>query len=96
MRARRLQHEHNPGVQVRVVGRCGTAKAAIHQRFSQTVLTLASKQIELARQLRQVSELWDVPDLVLGGRIGWTKSKVSKHLTAAEGERQEPRFAALP
>jgi hypothetical protein len=93
--ALRLQHEDDPAVLVRVVQWTGTEKEAVYQRFSQTFLALASTPIESARQLARMSALWGVPDVVLGARIGWTKSKVSKHLTAAEGERGEPRFATL-
>ena len=32
---------------------------------------------------------------MIAARIGWTSSKLSKHLTAARGERDEPRFADL-
>ncbi|WP_174292041.1 hypothetical protein [Sphingomonas bacterium] len=93
--ALRLQHEDNPAVLVRGVRWTGTAETAVYQRFSQSFLTLASAPIERAREALRMSEVWVVPDLVIAARIGWTPSKLSKHLTAARGERDEPRFADL-
>lgn len=93
--AMRTQYGDTANVMVRVVKWEGSAEHAVYDRFQHEFLGLASRKVEKARLLLQVHRIWQVPQIVLAARIGWTQSKVSKHLDAAVADEEAPDFARL-
>jgi hypothetical protein len=93
--ALRFQHGNTANVMVRVVRWTGTEEDAVYDRFSTEFLGLASRKVEKAQLLMQVHRIWQVPQLVLAARVGWTESKVTKHLYAATADAEAPGFAKL-
>ena len=91
----RTQFGNTDNVMVRVIEWDGTRDDALYNRFAATFLTLKSRKIDKSILLRQFHLAWNVPQLVLGARIGWTESRVTRELAAAEAMLEAPRFAEL-
>lgn len=93
--AMRFQFGNTPNLLVRVIEWDGTHNAELYKRFAATFLTLKSRKIDKSILLRQFHLAWSVPQLVLAARIGWTESRVTRELAAAEAMLEAPRFAEL-
>jgi hypothetical protein len=91
----RAQFGSTANVMVRVIEWNGTRDEALYNRFAATFLTLKSRKIDKSILLRQFHLAWNVPQLVLAARIGWTESRVTRELAAAEVMLEAPRFAEL-
>lgn len=91
----RLQFGNTANVMIRVVEWDGTHDADVYNRFAATFLTLKSRKIDKSILLLQFHLAWRVPQLVLGARIGWTESRVTRELAAAQAMLEAPRFAEL-
>lgn len=95
VKAFRAQFGNTANVMVRVIEWDGTCDDALYNRFAATFLTLKSRKIDKSVLLRQFHLAWNVPQLVLAARIGWTESRVTRELAAAEAMLEAPRFAEL-
>lgn len=93
--AMRFQFGNTANLLVRVIEWDGTHNAELYKRFAATFLTLKSRKIDKSILLRQFHLAWSVPQLVLAARIGWTESRVTRELAAAEAMIEAPRFAEL-
>lgn len=91
----RAQFGNTANVMVRVIEWDGTRDDALYNRFAETFLTLKSRKIDKSILLRRFHLAWSVPQLVLAARIGWTESRVTRELAAAEAMIEAPRFAEL-
>jgi hypothetical protein len=91
----RSQFGNTDNVMVRVVMWDGTRNDALYNRFAATFLTLKSRKIDKSILLFQFHAAWNVPQQVLAARIGWTESRVTRELAAAEAFQEAPRFAEL-
>jgi hypothetical protein len=91
----RFQFGNTANVMVRVVEWDRTRDDALYKRFAQTFLTLKSRKIDKSLLLLEFYLTWNVPQLVLAARIGWTESRVTRELAAAEAMQEAPRFAEL-
>lgn len=95
VKAFRVQFGNTANVMVRVIEWDGTRDDALYNRFAATFLTLKSRKIDKSILLRLFHLAWNVPQLVLAARIGWTESRVTRELAAAEAMIEAPRFAEL-
>lgn len=91
----RFQFGNTANVMVRVVQWDRSRDEALYKRFAQTFLTLKSRKIDKSLLLFEFYLTWNVPQLVLAARIGWTESRVTRELAAAEAMQEAPRFAEL-
>lgn len=91
----RFQFGNTANVMVRVVEWDRARDDALYQRFAQTFLTLKSRKIDKSLLLFDFYLTWNVPQIVLAARIGWTESRVTRELAAAEAMSEAPRFAEL-
>ena len=95
VKAFRTRFGNTANVMVRVIEWDGTRDDALYNRFAAIFLTLKSRKIDKSVLLRQFHLAWNVPQLVLAARIGWTESRVTRELAAAEAMLEAPRFAEL-
>ena len=93
--AMRFHFGNTANILVRVVEWDGTRNDALYDRFAATFLTLKSRKIDKSILLREFHLAWAVPQLILAARIGWTESRVTRELAAAETMLEAPRFAEL-
>lgn len=93
--AMRFQFGNTANLLVRVIEWTGAKNADLYNRFAATFLTLKSRKIDKSILLLQFHRAWKVPQLVLAARIGWTESRVTRELAAAEVYLEAPRFAEL-
>jgi hypothetical protein len=93
--AMRFQFGNTANLLVRAIEWDGTHDADLYNRFAAAFLTLKSRKIDKSILLRQFHVAWKVPQLVLGARIGWTESRVTRELAAAGVMLEAPRFAEL-
>lgn len=93
--AMRYQFGNTANLLVRAIEWDGTHDADLYNRFAATFLTLKSRKIDKSILLRQFHLAWNVPQLVLGARIGWIDSRVTRELAAAQAMLEAPRFAEL-
>ena len=93
--AMRLQFGNTANILVRVVEWDGTRNEALYRRFAAEFLSLKSRKVDKAMLLRQFHLAWEVPQQVLAARIGWTESRVTRELAAAQAFEEAPRFAEL-
>lgn len=91
----RFHFGNTANVMVRVVEWDRTRDDALYKRFAQTFLTLKSRKIDKSLLLLEFYLTWNVPQLVLAARIGWTESRVTRELAAAQAMQAAPRFAEL-
>ncbi|MBS0477768.1 MAG: hypothetical protein JSR79_00505 [Proteobacteria bacterium] len=91
----RAQFGNTANMLVRVVEWGGTREDAIYNRFAATFLTLNARKIDKSMLLRQFHLAWKVPQQILAARIGWTESRVTRELAAADLMQEAPRFAEL-
>lgn len=91
----RVQFGNTANVMVRVVEWDRSPDDALYNRFAQTFLTLRSRKIDKSLLLFEFYLTWNVPQIVLAARIGWTESRVTRELAAAEAMQEAPRFAEL-
>ncbi len=91
----RFQFGNTANVMVRVVEWDRSPDDALYKRFAQTFLTLKSRKIDKSLLLFEFYLTWNVPQIVLAARIGWTESRVTRELAAAEAMQEAPRFAEL-
>lgn len=95
VKAFRAHFGNTANVMVRVIEWDGTRDDALYSRFAATFLTLKSRKIDKSILLHRFHLAWSVPQLVLAARIGWTESRVTRELAAAEAMIEAPRFAEL-
>lgn len=93
--AMRFQFGNTANLLVRVIEWTGAKNADLYNRFAATFLTLKSRKIDKSILLLQFHRAWNVPQMVLAARIGWTESRVTRELAAAEIYLEAPRFAEL-
>jgi hypothetical protein len=93
--AMRFEFGNTANFPVRAIEWNGTHDAGLYNRFAATFLTLKSRKIDKSILLLQFHLAWKVPQLVLGARIGWTESRVTRELAAAGVMLEAPRFAEL-
>lgn len=91
----RAQFGNTANILVRVVEWDGTRNDALYARFAATFLTLKSRKIDKSILLYKFHIAWEVPQQILAARIGWTESRVTRELAAAEAFQEAPRFAKL-
>jgi hypothetical protein len=91
----RFQFGNTANMLVRVVEWDGTRNDALYNRFAASFLTLKSRKIDKSILFRQFHLAWNVPQQILAARIGWTESRVTRELSAAEAFQEAPRFAEL-